>query len=98
VKYEAKKDLPATITDVLSEDAQEVYLGAYNRMWDEYDQESTGHLDRHEVAHRQGWMAVERVFARDLETGTWHRKGDEVTEEDKSLLDRVKDAIGGIAS
>jgi cation transport regulator len=98
MRYETRKDLPATITDVLPQDAQEIYLEAYRAMWDEYDEESTGHLSSHEVAHRQGWMAIERAFVQDPKTGTWHRKGEQKAEEDKGLLDKVKDVIEDIVS
>jgi cation transport regulator len=42
MRYETKKDLPATIRDVLPEDAQEIYMEAYNSRWDAYGEESNG--------------------------------------------------------
>jgi cation transport regulator len=98
MRYKSKKELPATISDLLPEDAQEIYVEAYNRMWDGAGDGSAGDLSRHGVAHRQGWAAVERKFAQDPKTGAWHRIGDEAAEEDKGLFDRAKEVIERIVS
>jgi cation transport regulator ChaB len=99
MRYETKKNLPPTITNVLPVDAQGVYLETYNRAWDEFDQETTGDLSRHSIAHRQAWETIERVFARDVNTGAWEHKGGEVAEYDaRSFLDKVRDAIAGVLS
>jgi hypothetical protein len=50
------------------------------------------------VAHRQGWAAVEQEFVQDLDTGKWHCRDQEVVEEEKGLLDKVRDVIEGIIS
>jgi cation transport regulator len=99
MKYERTKDLPATITQVLPDNAQQAYLEAYNQAWDDYDQETMGDLSRHSIAHRQAWEIVERTFARDLNTTKWERKGEEPAEYDaRSFLDKVKDAIARVLS
>jgi cation transport regulator len=99
MKYSSRKDLPATITQVLPKDAQQAYLEAYNQAWDEYKQEGTGDLSRHSIAHRQAWELVERSFERDLNTDTWGQRSDKAVEYDsRSFLDKVKDAIGSLFS
>ena len=99
MRYEAKKDLPATITQVLPDDAQEVYLETYNRAWDEHNQETMGDMSRHSVAHRQGWATIRRVFERDPNSGAWQRKGEQALEYDaRSFLEKVRDALAGMLS
>lgn len=99
MKYESLKDLPATITQVLPKDAQQAYLEAYNKAWDEYKQEGTGDLSRHSIAHRQAWEFIERSFARDLNTSKWEVKSEHAVEYDaRSFLDKIKDAIAGLFS
>ena len=36
MQYEAVKQLPVTIRNVLPEEAQEIYLKAYNQAWEEF--------------------------------------------------------------
>jgi cation transport regulator ChaB len=99
MRYENQKDLPTTITHVLPDDAQKVYLETYNRAWDEHDQEPTGDMSRHSVAHRQGWETIEQAFERDPNSGTWQRKGEQAAEYHvRSFLDKVKDAIASVLS
>jgi cation transport regulator len=99
MRYENQKDLPATIMHVLPDDAQEVYLETYNRAWDEYDQETTGDMSRHSVAHRQAWATIEQAFERDPNSGTWQRKGEQPAEYDaRNFLEKVRDALAGVLS
>jgi cation transport regulator ChaB len=99
MRYENQKDLPTTITHVLPDDAQKVYLETYNKVWDEQDQETKGDMSRHSVAHRQGWETVEREFGRDPNSGAWQRKGEQTAEYDaRSFLEKVRDAIAGVLS
>jgi cation transport regulator ChaB len=98
MRYENQKDLSATITQVLPDDAQKVYLETYNRAWDEY-QEATGDMSRHSVAHRQAWATIEQAFERDPNSGTWQRKGEQPAEyHARNFLDNVRDAIARILS
>ena len=99
MRYENQKDLPETITHVLPDDAQKVYLEIYNRAWDEYDQETIEDMSRHSVAHREAWATIEREFERDLNSGTWQRKGEQPAEYDaRNFLDKVRDAIARVLS
>jgi cation transport regulator ChaB len=99
MRYENQKDLPETITHVLPDDAQKVYLEIYNRAWDEYDQETIGDMDRHSVAHRQAWETIERTFERDPNSGAWQRKGEQTAEyHSRNFLDKVRDAIARVLS
>jgi cation transport regulator len=101
MRYKSRKDLPKYITDVLPEDAQQVYMEAYNRVWDEYDGKSGQDLSRHSLAHRQAWEAIQAVMVQDQGTGAWHHKGEPDTVEEgkpKSFLEKAKDAIAGVFS
>lgn len=91
MKYETTKDLSPTIRDVLPEDAQQLYLDAYNRAWEEYDQDTAIGQSRETLAHQQGWMAVRHEYVQDQGTGLWHRKGETVVkEEPKGLWAKIK--------
>ena len=99
MRYENQKDLPATIAHVLPDDAQKVYLETYNRAWDECDQETTGDMSRHSVAHQQAWGTIEQAFERDPNSGAWQRKGEQAAEYDaRNFLDKVRDAIARVLS
>jgi cation transport regulator len=95
VRYESINGLPTTIRDVLPEDAQRVYLEAYNRAWDGYNEEIVGDLTRDGVANRAGWTVVEHEFVQDSATGEWHRKGEELDQEaGQGVLSKLKSLFG----
>jgi len=91
MRYESKSDLPPTIRDVLPEYAQELYLQAYQKGWDEY-KEGQGYLSRDGVAHQRGWTAVQHEYVQDQGTGKWHRIGQESAkqEEQQGLWAKLK--------
>ena len=76
MRYENKSQLPPTIRDVLPEHAQELYLQAYRKAWDEYE-EGQGYLSRETMAHQQGYTAVRHEYVQDRGTGKWHPIGAE---------------------
>jgi cation transport regulator len=80
MRYENKSDLPPTIRDVLPERAQELYLAAYQRAWDAYEQ-GQGYLSRDVMAHQQGWTAMRHEYTQDQGTGEWYRIGQKHAEE-----------------
>jgi cation transport regulator len=67
--YKSKSDLPESVRDNLPEHAQEIYQSAYNNAWDEYKHDEAR-------AHRVAWGAVERDYAKDDDSGKWHKKHD----------------------
>jgi cation transport regulator len=84
---ESEVTVPQTVRDVLPEAAQQVYVAAYARSWDEYDA-ATGNSEstaREAVASRDAWAAVTREFERDPVTFKWHRKG-EATEPESAVI------------
>jgi cation transport regulator len=94
MRYESISDLPETLRDVLPERAQEVYLEAYQKSYDEYEEERGGQASRESVAHRDAMAAVKREYVHDEERGKWYRKGEEPDEEeDQSILDQLKDLV-----
>jgi cation transport regulator len=91
MEYQNINELPQTLRDVLPEDAQKLYMEAYNRAWREYDEESTIGQSRETLAHQQGWVAVRHEFVKDEGIGVWHRRGEEPEEkESKGLIDKIK--------
>ena len=92
MQYRTVADLPASISAVLPKEAQELYLETYKEAWDMYDPETSGGLDQAAVAHRDAWAVVIDHFERDDDSGAWHRKGQEIQEEEsKGLIEKVKD-------
>jgi cation transport regulator len=98
MRYEKKSDLPATIRDILPEEAQQVYLEAYQRSYDDYEEGEGGDLSRESVAHRDGWTALQREYRQNRETGEWQRRGEEspeAGEEEEGIIDTLKDLVQG---
>lgn len=96
MRYESKEDLPDTLQDVLPEEAQDIYINAYQKSWDSYEESVGGDMDRASVAHRDAMHAVKQEFEKDEETGKWYPMGElpeEEEEEEEGLLDKIKDAL-----
>ncbi|MFO7743263.1 MAG: ChaB family protein [Anaerolineae bacterium] len=70
--YESMQDLPDTVQDVLPPEAQKVYMEAYNRSWETYDEEKTSEMSQEAVANRDAWTVVKREFVEDTKTGKWY--------------------------
>jgi cation transport regulator len=96
MRYENKSDLPPTIRDVLPEHAQELYLQAYQKAWDEYEK-GHGYLSRDGSAHQRGWTAVQHEYVQDQGTGEWHRMGEEPAKgkAQKGLVGRLQALFSG---
>ena len=62
--YKELQDLPDSVKDNLPHHAQEIYRAAYNRAWDQYDQNE-------ERSHQVAWAAVKEKYHKDGETGEW---------------------------
>jgi cation transport regulator len=89
MRYETVKQLPATIRDVLPDEAKEIYRKAYNQAWEEYQQDANRGLNQQSLAHQQAWGAVKQEFVFDLDQ--WHRIGKTVEREmPKGVLDKIK--------
>jgi cation transport regulator ChaB len=78
--YESVEDIPDIIRDVLPDDAQELYLEAYQQSWNSYDERQTSELSRQSVAHRDGMAAVMQEYTYFSDTGDWYAKGEEPEE------------------
>ena len=92
MEYQNVNDLPPTIRDVLPEGAQKLYLDAYNRAWQEYDEDAAIGQSRGTLAHQQGWVAVRHEYVQDQGTGLWHRRGEieDKDQEPKGLIAKIK--------
>lgn len=101
MKYETKENLPDTLRSVMPEEAQEIYLDAYKKAWDDYEEYEGGEMEREGVAHRKGMHAVGEEYVRDRKAGVWYKKGEKPEElkeddEDDGFMDDVKDALPGV--
>ena len=58
--YSENNELPKTVTNVLSDHAQDIYRNAFNRAWDDYEDPSDRPEDesREDSAHNKAWGAV----------------------------------------
>jgi cation transport regulator len=95
MEYKTKSDLPETLRAVLPDDAQEVYLHAYQEAWDDYE-EGEGGMTRSAMASQVAWRLVKKEYVQDKKSGAWYKVGEgpDVEDEEKGIVDRLKDALG----
>jgi len=74
--YDTLKELPDSVKDNLPKHAQEIYQGAFNSAWDQYDdpEDRRGDASREETAHRVAWSAVKDEYEKNEDTGRWEKK------------------------
>jgi cation transport regulator len=72
--YKTLSDLPGSIRKHLPKHAQEIYLAAFNKAWQEYRDSNRRRDDasREEVAHRVAWAAVKQQYEKHGDR--WQRK------------------------
>lgn len=72
--YDSISDLPNKVKDNLPKAAQEIYQGAFNEAWEEYEdpKERRGDSSREEISHQVAWQAVKRQYKK--QNGEWKRK------------------------
>ncbi|NVN87284.1 MAG: ChaB family protein [Rhodopseudomonas sp.] len=58
--YASVEDLPATLRNRLPLHALEIYRGAFNAAWRQYDDRTPA--EREEITHRVAWAAVKRKY------------------------------------
>lgn len=58
--------LPKSVRESLPEDAQAIYLDAFNRAWEQFEDEE----DREAAAHREAWKVVRESY-RQGSDGRW---------------------------
>ena len=66
--YEMTDELPESVRSHLPEQAQEIYLAAFNSAWEQY-----GHEEAR--AHRVAWGAVKKEYHKDAQ-GRWVHDGE----------------------
>lgn len=71
--YDSKRELPENVRNVLPEDAQEIYMAAFNDAWDEYadPEDRRGDQSREQAAHQIAWSAVKQSFEK--RDGEWQK-------------------------
>ncbi len=100
MRHKSKKDLPATIR-ALPEGAQQIYLEAYNRAWDEYEANPSGDgtMMRDSAAHRHAWAAMKHEYEQSWETGQWYLKREGPPQPHKAqshgILGTLKKVVSG---
>jgi cation transport regulator len=98
MRHNSKSDLPETIR-ALPEGAQEIYLEAYNRAWDESEGDQTGDMARDSVAHRRAWAAMKREYEQSWDTGEWYLKREGPPQSHRAqshgILGTLKKAVFG---
>ncbi|WP_237057607.1 putative cation transport regulator ChaB [Microbulbifer sediminum] len=73
--YRSRNELPASVRNVLPENAQDIYQEAFNSAWEEYarPEDRRGDASREETAHAVAWSAVKKKYEKGG-NGNWHRK------------------------
>ena len=79
-------------TTTLPDDAQTVYIEAYNDALRDDTPTPGGELSTESAAHAVAWQAVEREFEHSDVDGKWYRHGEAPTEEkhEAGLIDKIK--------
>lgn len=72
--YDSVKDLPDSVRDNLPKHAQEVYVAAFNKAWEEYKEveDRRDSASREGVSHKVAWSAVKKKYEK--KNGTWISK------------------------
>lgn len=83
MEYKKLEDLPDTLRESLPKEAQNIYIKAFKKAWDEYEEKQGGDMDRESVAHRQGMKKVRDEFVYHEDTGEWYRRGEEPEKEEE---------------
>jgi cation transport regulator len=68
--YRNLDDLPESIRNVLPEYAQEIYLQAYKKAWEQYEKQGLrrGEATREATADKVAWAAVRQEYGKDMKT------------------------------
>jgi cation transport regulator ChaB len=78
----------------LPEDAQTLYVQAYNEALARDDLALQGSLSPEAAAHAVAWQAIEEQFEQNERDGKWYRKGEleevQTEESDGGLVDKIK--------
>jgi cation transport regulator len=73
--YKNCSELPKAVREHLPDQAQRIYMKAFNSAWKQYADPRKRREDasRDETAHRVAWAAVEHVYEKSSD-GQWYRK------------------------
>jgi cation transport regulator len=73
--YQSIDELPESVKDNVPLHAQEIYMAAFNRAWEQYDdpEERRGDASREETAHKVARSAVKKEYEKG-EDGKWQKK------------------------
>ncbi len=65
--YDTVAELPKGVKDNLPKHAQEIYMEAYNHVWEQYHHEEGR-------ARQVAWGAVKKKYEKDEVSGEWKKK------------------------
>ncbi len=90
--YNTKSELPETLRATLPDEAQTVYMEAYNRAMEGHLPTGGSDLSNESAAHAVAWNAVEREYERSDSDGKWYPIGEAPSEEetDSGIVDKIK--------
>jgi cation transport regulator len=76
--FKTIQDLPPQVRQNIPQHAEEIFLGAFNSAWDQYDtpEERRSGAGREEVAFKVAWAAVKKKYRKNEQTGKWEAKKD----------------------
>lgn len=73
--YKSREELPENIREALPEEAQNLYIKAYNSAYkDHQDSQRPAHVSLHQIANEQAWKVVGREWQKDTEHNVWIKK------------------------
>ena len=74
--YQSVNELPESVTNVLPEHAQHIYVEAFNNAWKQYENPKKRRTreNRETVAHKVAWNAVKQQYEKDSQSDRWKKK------------------------
>lgn len=81
MRYKNLNDLPTVLKEYIPEDAQRIYLEAYQGSWERYEEDENNKMSPESVAHRDGMHAVYQEYTQVGKSNKWVRR-DELDEID----------------
>lgn len=70
MSYKDVDQLPDSVRESLPDEAQGIYLDAFNRAWDQFAGEENDEEAREAAAHQEAWTVVRETY-RQENNGRW---------------------------
>ena len=73
--YTSREELPDDIRQTLPQEAQNLYMKAYNAAYKaNEDAHRPPHISLHQFANEHAWKAIEREWEKDTEDNVWKKR------------------------